>query len=261
MSVIGLYSIKGGVGKTVTAVNLAYLAAMEGNKTVLCDLDPQGSASVFLTINPDTGISSSQLSVKAKRLVKVRHKPFDLAAETCYANLSLLPADFSFRNLDLVLSKLKRSKKRIRRLLKPFKRKFQWIFLDCPPGISLVAENVFRAADILLVPVVPTPLSLRLYDDLIGFFVKEGLGTSKIVPFFSMVERRKKIHRESAEQFSKRAQRLCRSAIPYRCDVEKMGIRKKPLPAFAPSSPAASAFVGLWQEIKQLGGSQITPAL
>ena len=74
------------------------------------------------------------------------------------------------------------------------------IFLDCPPGISLLSESVLHAADLLLVPLIPTTLSVRTLDQLTEFIGDFGGRRPAILAFFSMLDRRKRLHREIAEQ-------------------------------------------------------------
>ena len=247
MKIIAFYSIKGGVGKTAAAVNLAYIAAAEGAKTILLDMDPQGSASYYFRIKSSKKFSS-------KKFIKGR-KRFDKSIKgTDYRNLDLLPSHLSYRNLDLVLDKLKRSKKRLREVLEPFAKEYDFVFLDCPPNITLVSENIFYAADYLLVPLVPTTLSLLTYEKLRQFFTDKALDQSKIFVFFSMVEKRKKMHRGIMEKMSNQDGRFLNSRIPYTADVEKMGIYREPLLCFRPKSIAARSYGDLWAEIKSLEG-------
>ena len=246
-TIVGIYSIKGGVGKTAAAVNLSALSALEGYKTLLCDLDPQGSATFFFR-------KARGRKTSVKRMIKGKSSLEELAEETGFEHLHLVPSDLAFRKMDIVLNSMKKSKSRLAGLLEPARKSYGWIFLDCPPSISLVSENVFHAVDILLIPLIPTPLSLRTYGELVDFFERQGLKTSLIVPFFSMVEGRKKLHRESMERLRRKVDRVCSSVIPYLSDVERMSVRMKPLVAYSPSSPAAGAFLGLWNEIKGLEG-------
>ncbi len=244
MITISVYNIKGGVGKTAAAVNLSYLAAQEKKRVLLCDLDPQSSATYYFRVKPKIK-SGLKPFVKGKKLEKN-------IKGTDYEFLDLLPADFSLRNMDIVLDNVKGSKQRLKEILKSFKGEYDYIFLDCPPNITLVSENIFYASDLILVPVIPTTLSCRTFEKLLSFFKKEKLGIKKIIPFFSMVEIRKNMHKDSIETLKKQYPYFLESRIPYSSFVEKMGIYREPVGCFSPRSVPARQYEALWAEVKKL---------
>ena len=243
MKVMATFNIKGGVGKTSAAVNLAANAAAEGLRTLLWDLDPQGSATFLLRVKP-------KVRGGGKRLVRGRSDVASLVKGTDFDCLDLLPADFSYRYLDLVLDGTKRPTRRLARVLEPLADDYDVAFLDCPPSISLVSESVFEAADALLVPLIPTTLSVRTYDQLVRFVAAEVARRPEIVAFFSMVDRRKRLHRETIEGLSATTVGLATTVIPAATDVERMGVHRAPLCEFAPRSAAARAYAELWREIR-----------
>lgn len=244
MRIIGVYNIKGGVGKTATAVNLAYLAARDGLRTLVWDLDPQGAASFYFRIKP-------KVKGGSKKMLRGKKELDELIKGTDYDRLDLLPADFSYRNMDLVLDETKKPAMRLLKLLRPLSYEYDLVILDCPPSISLVSENIFQAASALLIPTIPTTLSLRTYGQLMEFVINNNLERLQLMPFFSMVDRRKRMHQEITQELPKLHPELLKTHIPYASDVERMGMYRKPLADYAANSTAAHAYEELWQEVKQ----------
>ena len=243
MRIFGVYNIKGGVGKTAPAVNLGYLSALEGARTLVWDLDPQGAATYYFRIKP-------RIKGGGRKMIRGQRELDRLIKGTDFDNLDLLPADFSYRNMDLMLGEAKKPAKQLLRLLRPLSEEFDHIFLDCPPSISLVSENIFRAADALLVPSIPTILSMRTYQQLLDFLQGHRVHGVELMPFFSMVDRRKRMHLEIMERMPDLYPEAMESTVPYASDVEKMGLHRAPLASFAPRSPAARAYRRLWDEVK-----------
>lgn len=242
MQVIAVTNIKGGVGKTTTAVNIAYLAALAGRPTVLWDLDPQGAATYILQGQPDARAS-------AKKLIRGKRELPDLLAPTPYPCLSLLPADFSYRNFDVHLSERKHPTERLMRMTRSLRDGIELLILDCPPGMTLLTENVLRAADALVVPVVPAPLSLRMLEQLEEFIARTGWTDIRVLPFFSMVDHRKSLHAEVMAEARLRHPAILATEVPYWSEIERMSVRRAPLPAFAPRGAAGLTYVALWEEI------------
>ena len=243
MNILGIYSNKGGVGKTTAAVNLSFLAAEAGLKTLVCDLDPQSSASYYFRVKP-------KLRRNAKGFRKGGKNIERSIKGTDYENLDILPADFTHRNLASTFNKLKRRKRRLNRILDPLRAEYDLIILDCPPSISLLAENIFNVADYLLVPVIPTTLSVRSHLQLLTFLKKKKYAKDNIYAFFSLVDRRKKMHKEFIATISREFKRVLHNSIPSLSNIERMGVEREPVPAFAPTSVAAKSYRELWREVR-----------
>ena len=209
MKVLATYGIKGGVGKTTTAVNLAALAAMDGLRTVLWDLDPQGAAAFLLKVKPKVKGGSLALLTGDRDLESA-------AKETGVPGLDLLPADFSIRTADIALDEAKKPERQLGRVLKTIRDDYDLAVLDCPPGLNLLSENVFRAADVLVVPLIPTPLSLRTYDQLLEFLGTVEDAKARVHPFFSMVDGRKTLHAEVRRELLQRTTRPSRRGCRLR---------------------------------------------
>ena len=244
MSILAVYHMKGGVGKTAAAVNLSYLAAQSGAKTLICDLDPQASATYYFRVKP-----------KVKAGIKVLTKGGKHIAQnikgTDYDHLDLLPADLSQRHLATALDQMKHSKRRFRDILAPLRKEYTYIILDCPPTISRIADNIATVADWLLIPVIPSSLSRQAYDQVLEFFQRKKYDDSHIVSFFSMVERQKKMHQTLMQELWEHDRHFLKTIIPYSVNVEKMGLYREPVGVCAPRSPSAHAYQNLWNELEQ----------
>lgn len=253
MKVISAYSIKGGVGKTASAVNLAYLCALEGARTLIWDIDPQAAATFYLGIEP--GVKGG-----GKKLIFGDAELADLVTPTRYPNLDIIPADFRYRKMDIFLDRGNRPHAKLERLLAPLAADYDCVILDCPPGISLLSESIFYASDMLIVPIIPTTLSVRTYDQLMKFVAeeqrKDRLRDLKILAFFSMVDRRKQLHMSFVEVLPEERPGVLECVIPSATEIERMGVNRAPVHAFAPGSRAAAAYEELWQALKlRLGNS------
>ena len=243
MFIASLYNLKGGVGKTASCVNFAYMAAKDGYKTLLWDLDPQGAASFYYNASPAAKST-------AKKIVTHELSLKDAAMPTSYEQLDIIPADISARKLDILLEENNASKRQISSLLRPLASVYDFIFIDCPPGFSVLADNIFYASDAVLMPVIPTTLSIRTYEIVKNYFEEKNAGTEKLMCFFTMVDSRKNMHNEVMRQLYK-DKRFFEYYIPYLSDIEKMGMFNAPLEEFAPSSYAATCYRALWNEIKE----------
>jgi len=243
MKIIAVYSSKGGVGKTAGAVNLAYTASRTGRQVLLCDMDSQGAASYYYRIKPKKKFNRSRL---------LKGDFYEFIRGTDYDGLDLLPAHFSFRNLDIALKEAQHEKSRkvLAELLEPLKDEYDYIILDCPPNLTILSENIIIAADSVVTPVVPTTLSLLALEQLLKLFKKLDCPKEKILAFFSMVERRKSMHLGVMSKYGKYPL-FMKSYVPYMAEIEKMGLHRKPVGLAGSKSVAGRAYDLLWQEIRE----------
>jgi len=217
MKIVATYNIKGGVGKTAAAVNLSHLAARDGLRVLLADLDPQAAATFLFRVRPRVKGGGNALIRGSRDLDRaIKGTDFD--------GLDLLPADFTFRNLDLILDTTK----------KP----------------TLLSEAVLYAADLVLAPIIPTTLSVRTLDQLTEFIGGLDGHRPAVLAFCSMIDRRKRLHNEIAERLPAERDDVAATAIPALSLIERMAVQRSPVTAFAPRSAASRGYAGLWAEVR-----------
>lgn len=245
MRVLATYGIKGGVGKTSTAVNLAALSALEGRRTLLWDLDPQGAAAFLLRVKP-------KVKGGSMALLNGRREIDDAVRPTAVEGLDLLPADFSLRHADQALGEAKKPVRQLGRLLKTVRADYDLVVLDCPPGLTLLSENVFSAVDLLLLPLVPTPLSLRTFQQVTDFVASIDGPRPKVHPFFSMVDGRKRLHAEVRAELMRNSPAVLTGWVPSASVIERMGVTRQPVVVSHPAGSAAQAYRVIWAEVSGL---------
>lgn len=239
MKTVAIYSLKGGVGKTSLSVNLAWASAMRsGHRTLLWDLDAQ-AASTFILGGESTGAARAVFARDTAASTLIRPTGVD--------RLDLLPADRSLRALDGFFAALGK-KRRLHRLTEELAATYDRVVLDCPPGLTETSEQILRAADLIVVPAIPSPLSRRALDELVAHLDGPAQGDRQatrgtILPVFNMVDRRRLLHTAALDAEPRWP------AVPMASAMEMMGAHRMPVFAYAPRSPAALGIDALWTTI------------
>jgi len=234
--VIAIYNIKGGVGKTSTTINLAFNASKK-DKVLVWDLDPQGASTFYL-----------EKKVKNRNLIeKMKTNGLEkYIKKTNFKNIDLIRADLSLKDLDKYL----KDDKLFKRLLKSIKG-YKYIFIDSPPTLSPISQNIFKASDVIVIPTIPTILSVRTYNQIVNYF-KSYTSKRKVFTFLSMVDKRKKMHLEISKKILHLPKKqVLKTPIYNSVLVEKMGEELNPVEIFAPHSETAQSYKTLWKELEE----------
>ncbi len=240
--IIGVYSSKGGVGKTTLAVNLAWAsAAISKRKTLLWDLDAQGAASYIVGQEPLGG-------AVRKRIVD-NDDLTSLIRPTSFERLDVLGADRSLRHLDRDFHELGKPR-RLAKVAEALGAAYDRVIIDCPPGLTDTSDQVLRASDLIVVPVIPAPLSRRALDTIVEYMGRKERTKVVLAPVFSMVDRRRLAHRRELEEHP------AWPVIPMASAYERVSLECAPIGALLPpSSPPVEAVTDLWRRLEKALGS------
>jgi len=209
---------------------------------LLWDLDPQGGATYLMQVKP-------KLRGGAEALITGRTPVRGAVRQSGWETLDVLPADATYRELELALDGAKKSERRVELTLAGLDGEYDYAVLDCPPGSSVLARNVLRAADLVVVPLVPSALAMRSLDQVIEL-VEDGdrpPRCSPSSPRWTGGRRAPRAGRAAAGRATRDRGRHGTGERRGRTD----GDHRAPLGSFASSTPAGAAYAALWRRVEK----------
>lgn len=246
--IIAVLNSKGGVGKSTIAVNLAAALASARRRVLVVDLDSQASTSLWL------GVPRRRLRPSSASCLLEKYPIQKAIRHTATDNLDLLPGSLELANADVALSHVRGRELMVRRLLERAVADYEIIILDCPPGFSLLTVNALVAADGLVIPVTPEPLSVDALETLLGSIERVRARMRSAVRILGLVltqwDPQRKQGREVAERLrSEFRERVFHTEIRWQSPLAHAPSDRQTIFEKAPKSAAADAFRRLAGEV------------
>lgn len=247
MKTIALYNIKGGVGKTTNTVNFACMLAKQGLSVLLWDMDPQGGSSYFFDLENTNDNTHARLFDGAKSI-------YDVIRPTQNNHIDIISNDSKFSDqfmnkasrmttIDFVHNDL------FKNILKEVKEDYDVCLIDCAPGRFLVHDNIFKAADLLLIPNIPAPLSVYCNNMLIKELQTKVSDTNKILCFYNMVQAHKNTHKFYLNDPEQQNDYFLNSYIPFYAEIEAITLNKESIFQHIKEFKTNIYYERLWQEV------------
>lgn len=266
--IISIVNHKGGVGKTTASVNLASALAIKKNRVLLVDLDAQAHSTYGVGIKPDIerkSIGDIMLSHSEGRFVFFYQKSIkDVIISTSRKGLYLVPSNIKLTSQVEPLYRnslfFKQRKYAIlEQCFKPILNDYEYIIIDCPPGLGVLTLNAVKACDFILVPCEISAGSVIGFNDLLNE-VKEIKGESfdNYRILYTMIDPRcKSAVKYVSEQLEPFEGKLLKTRIRRNEMFNHCQIQMKDIFAFAPNSEAADNYTKLAAELTKIWGRHL----
>lgn len=253
--IIAVTNQKGGVGKTTTAINVAYYLAKAGKKVLLVDIDPQGNATSGL------GVSKNELSMTMSEVLSQTGSMEQCLIKTMHGNLWIAPTTPHLANTEVELAQTQHKFTRLKTALTTVDEMFDIIIIDCPPSLSLLTVNGLIAAKYVLLPVQAEFYALEGLGQLLETMklVRKAMNTSLellgVLP--TMMDKRttlsSQVHQEMIKHFG---DKVFQTTIPRNIRLAEAPSHGVPVGAYDRWSKGARAYKTVAKEIEQRLGTK-----
>lgn len=238
MRILAFAAVKGGVGKTTAAVNVATAAALSGLRVVVWDLDPQAAACHLTGVEPVTQPSP--------RAGLFRRRTHHRVVPTSVEGLSVIPADTTLASGSTLVHS-----RQLARVVAAEHGNYELLVLDLPAGVDSAVTSVVGVGAEVVVPIVPSMLALRSFDQFVDFVDREPSAATRVRGFLSMVDPMLARHAAFVDDLRAERSDILSTWIPETVEIERACEKRQPVAIAFPGGRSAAAFTSLWKELSR----------
>lgn len=235
------------MGKTTTTINLACKLAKQGLSVLLWDLDPQGGSSFFFNRQNQNDNTHGKLFDRYLTIYDVIH-PTDTYQIDVISNDSKFSDQFMNKASKLTALNFV-NHELLQMTLNEVEDDYDVCLIDCSPGRFLLHANIFHAADLLLVPNIPAPLSVYCNNLLMKELDGKIPAKKKVLSFYNMVQANKNLHKYYLEHREENTEHMLSSYVPFYAEIESISLKKESIYHQLKEFKTNQFYDKLWDEI------------